>query len=100
MNESIPSRTHPPQAAKKPRRWLEVRGTRIIRQQTLGFRNRITWFSQSARIELLESIDRLFACIFCTIRQTVAVGLAARKELQTDSPGKERFRPRSRLAVK
>src|SRR5262249_7441828 len=28
MNESIPSRTQPPHAARKPRRWLVVKGTR------------------------------------------------------------------------
>src|SRR5438128_3682204 len=32
MNESIPSRTQPPHAARNPRRWFRVRGTSIIPQ--------------------------------------------------------------------
>src|SRR5437016_9058329 len=31
MNESIPSSTQPPHAARKPRLWLVVRGTRDIK---------------------------------------------------------------------
>src|SRR6266849_10916773 len=95
MNESMPSKTQPPQAAKKPRRWFEVRGTLIIRQ--VLNRSRVTRCSQATWIDIVESIDRLFACISRTIRQTFFAELAPRKEPRTKSPGQRRFRPQSRL---